>query len=128
MDANELQNAFREWHRLARAEGDAIRTGNWSLVTNCQNALQELQPRILRCMEEARLESARPGADSHGNDGIRTLITELLEIENQNNALLSTMRGTLQAQLGQLEQSGHTLRQIQRSYAPARPPVWSSFS
>ncbi len=128
MSANELQKAFREWHRLARAEGEAIRTGNWPLVADCQNALQQLQPRILRCLEEARQECARPGVDSHENEGIRTLIAELIEIENQNNALLHTLRGTLQTQLGQLEQSGHTLRQIQRSYAPARPPVWSSFS
>jgi hypothetical protein len=124
--SEELQSAYQEWHRLAKAEGEAIRNGNWTLVAECQNALQQLQPRIIRCMEEARQENSRPGIEP--NDYLRGLIAELIEIENQNNALLKSVRGAAQAQLGQLEQSGHTLRQVQRSYAPPRPPVWSSFS
>ena len=128
MSTSELQKAFQEWHRLARAEGEAIRTGNWPMLADCQKALLELQPRIARCVEDARQEGARPGTDSHANDGIRALVAELIEIENQNNALLNTMRGELQSRLSQLDRSGHTLKQIQRSYAPARPSVWSSFS
>jgi hypothetical protein len=128
MNTTELQNAFQEWHRLARAEGEAIRAANWPLVADCQNALQQLQPRIVRCVEAIRLASARPGVDTQSNESIRSLLAGLIEIENQNSALLHSMRESLQTQLQQVEHSGHTLRQIQRLYAPPRPPAWSSFS
>jgi hypothetical protein len=58
----DLQNSYREWRRLAEAEGEAIRAGNWMLVFDCQNVLRQLQPRIVRqrlAREElAKLEQA----------------------------------------------------------------------
>jgi ElaB/YqjD/DUF883 family membrane-anchored ribosome-binding protein len=127
--SDELQNAYQEWRRLAKAEGEAIRAGDWSLVSDCQNAMQKIQGRIMHCTEEARREWARLGAEGAAREkSVRTLITELIDIERQNNTLLDTVRQTAQTQLGELKQAGHTLRQVQRSYAPARPPVWTSFS
>jgi hypothetical protein len=127
--SDELQSVYHEWRRLARTEGEAIRDGNWLLVAECQNSMQLLQPRIVRCTEAARQEWARPGADGAAREkSVQTLIAELIEIERRNNALLDTVRGNSQVQLGELKQAGHTLRQVQKSYSPTRPPVWTSFS
>jgi hypothetical protein len=127
--SDELQNAYQEWRRLAKAEGDAIRDSNWSLVADCQNAMQRVQAQILRYSDEARSEWARLGAEGAVREkSVRALVTELIDIERRNNTLLDTVRQAAQAQLGELKQAGHTLRQVQRSYAPARPPVWTSFS
>jgi hypothetical protein len=127
--SDELQNAYQEWRRLAKAEGEAIRDSNWSLVADCQNAMQKVQGQVLQWSDEARKEWARLGVEGASREkSVRTLITELIEIERRNNVLLDTVRQAATAQLVELKQAGHTLRQVQRSYAPARPPVWTSFS
>ena len=127
--SDQLHNSYQEWHRLAKAEGEAIREGNWTVVSDCQNAMQQIQALILRYTDEARQEWASLGAEGTTREkSVRALITELIEIERKNTLLLDSVRQASQAQLGELRQAGHTLRQVQRSYAPARPPVWTSFS
>lgn len=130
MSASEqLQSAYQEWRRLAENEGEAIRGGNWSLVQNCQNSLQELQPQIIRWTQEARAEWQKLGYDIPAEENrLRTVIGQLIEIERRNSAWLSDIRSAARAELRELEQSGHNLRQVQRSYAPARASAWSSFS
>ena len=51
-----LLDAYGEWRRLARAGSKAIRLRNWPLLTECQNVIQKLQPRITRLTHEARNE------------------------------------------------------------------------
>ena len=60
----DLQHSYHEWRRLAEAEGEAIRAGNWMLVFDCQNALRQLQPRIVRQTDAARREWAALGLDA----------------------------------------------------------------
>ena len=50
---NELLNAYRGWHRLARAEAKAIRTRNWDLLADCQLAITDFQNLIGRLTIEA---------------------------------------------------------------------------
>lgn len=127
--SEELQSAYQEWRRLARAEGEAIRDGNWPLVAEYQDAMQKLQPRIIHCAKAAREEWARLGPIGASKEkDAQALLAELIEIERRNNALLNSVRHSSQAQLGELQQAEHTLRQVQRSYAPAPPSVWTSFS
>jgi hypothetical protein len=130
MSASEqLHEAYREWRRLAEAEGEAIRTNNWSRVQECQKSLHSLQPAIIRFSQEARNEWVQLGRDiSSEENTIRLLIGELIELERRNSAWLSDMQKAVQTQLNQLQHTGHTLRQVQRSYAPASGSSWTSFS
>jgi hypothetical protein len=126
---NQLQDAYREWRRLAETEGDAIRNRNWPLVSDCQNALQQLQPQIVRHTQQAQAEWTRLGAGRAGKEkSFRAMVLELIEIESRNKELLDQVRQVAQTRLGQLSQASHTLRQVQRSYAPAQPTAWTSFS
>jgi hypothetical protein len=126
---DELQKAYEEWRRLARAEGEAIRNCNWSLVAQLQNAIQEAQAQILQYSDDARSAWASLGPEGAAREkSVRALIAELIEIERQNNSILASVRQAAQAQFGELKLAGHTLRQVQRSYAPPRLPVWTSFS
>lgn len=130
MSASEqLHQAYREWRRLAEAEGEAIRSSNWALVQSCQDSLHSLQPEIIRFNHEARKEWVQSGCDvTAEEDAIRVVITELIEIERRNSACLNEMKTVVQTQLNELQQSGHTLRQVQRSYAPPPGSAWCSFS
>lgn len=130
MNANDqLHNDYQDWRRLAEAEGDAIRNHNWAAVADCQNSLQRLQPRIIQDTQEARQEWTRLGLDCAAQENkFRATVAELIAIERGNSTLLNDVRQAAQAQFNQLEQARTTLRQVQRSYAPTRPPAWTSFS
>jgi len=125
----ELQNSYREWRRLAEAEGEAIRAGNWMLVFDCQNALKQIQPRIIRQSEAARREWATLGLDSNTmEDSLDVVIHSLIELERRNHSLIEARRQIAEEQLAQLEQASLTLRRIQRSYNPSSSAGWNSFS
>ncbi len=124
-----LREAYQEWRRLAEAEGEAIRGGNWMLLFDCQNALRRLQPLIIRRTGEARQEWVQTGLDCREKENdLSALVKSLIDLERRNHALLETRRHAAEAELAKLEQAGLTLRRIQRSYAPARPATWISFS
>ena len=124
----DLQHSYQEWRRLAEAEGEAIRTGNWMLVFDCQNALRQLQPRIIRQTEAARREWAALGLDPGAMEcEMDSMIHALIELENRNNSLINTRRYLAQEELAKLEQASLTLRRIQRSYVPAVPRLGTFF-
>jgi len=125
----QLQEAYKEWRRLAETEGEAIRSSNWLLVADCQTALQQLQPQILTRIQNAQEEWGRLGIDRAAREQTyRGVVAELIEIERRNSASLNAARETALTQFAQLEQAGHTLRQVQRSYSPTPAAAWSSFS
>jgi hypothetical protein len=125
----QLQDAYQEWRRVAEAEGEAIRTNNWGRIHDCQSALQQLQPRIIRCTAEAQQEWHRLGVDRSAKEkDLRSTITGLIELEWRNNALLNVLSQSARAELQELDKAGQNLRRVQRSYAPARPAAWTSFS
>jgi predicted Zn-dependent protease len=127
--SHQLRDAYKEWRRLAETEGEAIRSGNWVLVADCQNALQQLQPRILSHLQDARREWTRLGPDgSTLEQSFREVVAELIEIERHNSDSINAAQAAARLQLARLEQTVHTLRQVQRSYAPPPPPAWTSFS
>ena len=124
----DLQHSYREWRRLAEAEGEAIRAGNWMLVFDCQNALRQLQPRIVRQTEAARREWAALGLDPKTMEcELDTMIHSLIELESRNNSLINARRCVAHEELAKLEQASLTLRRIQRSYAPAVPWLGTFF-
>jgi len=125
----DLQHSYREWRRLAEAEGEAIRAGNWMLVFDCQNALRQLQPRITRQTEAARNQWAALDLDPDEmeNDLLKT-VRSLIEVESRNHSLIDSRRCLAQEELATLEQASLSLRRIQRSYVPASSAAWNSFS
>jgi hypothetical protein len=125
----QLRDAYAEWRRLAETEGEAIRARDWQLLLDCQHALQQLQPRIIRYTDDAQHEWTRLGVDrSDREQGLRLVISELIELEWRNDALLNVVAQTARAEMNELEQASQNLRRVQRSYAPARPAAWTSFS
>jgi hypothetical protein len=124
----DLHHSYKEWRRLAEAEGEAIRAGNWMLVFDCQNALRQLQPRIIRQTEAARREWAVLGLDAEAMEHeMETMIHSLIELESRNNSLINARRCLAQEELAKLEQASLTLRRIQRSYAASVPRLETFF-
>jgi hypothetical protein len=130
MNANhDLKYSYREWRRLAEAEGEAIRAGNWMLVFDCQSALRQLQPRITRQTEAARREWEALGLDTDTMENdLRDVIHSLIELESRNNSLINARRTLGQEELAKLEMASLILRRIQRSYVPQNASNWNSFS
>ncbi len=126
---HELQHSYREWRRLAEAEGEAIRAGNWMLVFDCQNVLRQLQPRIVRQTQAARREWSVLGLDFEAKEsGLSAMIHSLIELEQRNHSLIDARQRLAREELSKLELASLTLRRIQRSYTPMNPPAWASFS
>jgi len=113
---HELNFAYREWRRLAEAEGEAIRAGDWILVSDCQNAMRRLQQQIIQCSEQARQEWASQHLDrTEKENSLRALIKPLIELEWRNHTLLDIRRCSVQSQLGQLNEARQTLRRLRQS-------------
>ena len=124
-----LHEAYEEWRRLAEAEGEAIRAGNWDLVSDCQIALQDLQPRILRCTEQAQEEWTRLGLDpSAMEDEFRRVIKSLIDLENRNQVSLNTQRSAAQDEFKELTEVNRTLQRVKRSYAQIQTSTWTTIS
>jgi hypothetical protein len=127
--SHELEADYQEWQRLAEAEGDAIRAGNWLQACDCQNALKSLQPRIIEHTARAQQEWADDASSrTLSEENLRSIVTQLIELERRNYSLLDSRLHSARAEMNKLDLANHTLNRIQRSYAPSRPPGWSSFS
>lgn len=124
-----LIEAYQEWRRLAETAGEAIGARNWSLVSACQKAIQQLQDQITRLLPAVKREWAEAGGDSPAREAsLKAAIHELIQIEQRNQTLLGSMKEAMRAKLDQLDQAGLNLKKIERSYSTARPAAWSSFS
>ncbi|HEX4343480.1 MAG TPA: hypothetical protein VH255_08820 [Verrucomicrobiae bacterium] len=124
-----LVEAYQEWRRLAETEGNAIRTRDWGLLAASQRALQHLRERITTLTVAAKSEWAQFGADIVAKERtFRAMITELVQLEQQNCTLLSAIRQGVKAHLNKLSETGRNLRRIKRSYSQPRSAVWNSFS
>jgi hypothetical protein len=125
----QLHQALQEWRRLAEVEGEAIRSRNWPLVAECQDALRDLQPNIDEFTRKARQEWAGLGSQQQSSlETLRQTLGGLIELESRNYARLTALRHGARTRLEQLESAGRTLRQVQRSYSPGTPAAWTSFS
>jgi len=118
-----LHLVLAEWRRLVEAEGQAIRSGNWPFVTQCQAALATLRATIDELTISARSKDSCPVKAPH-----RSTVLELIELQRRNLATLQQRRDKLSSHIESLARTGRNLRGIQRSYAPAGPAAWSSYS
>ena len=124
-----LQDTCTRWRRLAEAEGQAIRAGDWPLVADCQAALRELQGPLSSQLAQARQQCAALGsAVANWDEHLRTLLLPLMDLEKRNLDGLASRRRRLSQQVEQLGRSSRNLRLIHRSYSPAVPPHWISLT
>lgn len=113
----DLLQACREWQRLAEAEGEAIRTGNWGLCSACQLALQHLRDRITTLLPLVREEWSRAvSGQANGRQTFSDTLLHLAEIEQKNNTLLHSARNAAQIKMQQLNQAKIKLKQLRRAY------------
>ena len=113
----ELLRAYSDWRRLAEAETKAIQTQNWSLLADCQYAIQDFQKLVSRLTLDARDEGKRSGEDRPTKEKqIQSLVNELIAITRQNHALLAAARQTAATKLVELKAAGINLKRLQRSY------------
>jgi ElaB/YqjD/DUF883 family membrane-anchored ribosome-binding protein len=124
-----LLDAYSEWHRLAEAEGRAIRRRDWNFLRECQQALKEFQPLITEFTLAARAEWKKSDADLAAKEKIiHAAVSELIELGRRNKMLLQAAREAAQSRREELEQAGRNLKRLQLSYVAARPAAWTSFS
>lgn len=124
-----LFDAYRDWRRLTIAAGRAIQQRNWSFLRDCQEFTRKLPPLITRLTGEARAEWERNGDDRQGKEqAFQPLVAELIDLLQQNQALIQTAKRVAMPERNRLEQAGQNLRLLQQSYAFARPAGWSSIS
>jgi hypothetical protein len=120
-----LFDAYAEWRRWTVEEGDAIRRLDWPRVRTCQRAKLELQPRILRFTDDARVE-AGPGWPPVEKD-LRRELSGLIELETANGCVLDQARAAARAEEAELDGAARKLRRV-RSYAPVQATAWNTYS
>jgi hypothetical protein len=125
----DLHQAYAEWQRLALAEGQAIRAGNWPFVADCQQALGKLTSRIDSLTQKVRMESSAPPTGSiRRKFSPHATVLDLIELQRRNLASLEQRRQKLSDHIERLTRTCRNLRGIQRSYASPTPAAWSSYS
>jgi hypothetical protein len=125
----DLFDAYRNWHRLAKAAHQAIQQRNWNFVLECQGIIQKIQPLVSQLTSEARLEWRQRKLDLAAKENqLFTIISELMALLESNQKLLRSVRAKAVSQREQLGQAGLNLKRLQTSYVFTRPSVWTSFS
>ena len=125
----ELLHAYREWRRLAEAEGQAIEMRDWTLLADCQKAIEDFQKLVGALNTEARHEWERTGQDCDKKEAIlRVFRHELVAITQRNQRLLQAAQAEAQNKLNDLNEAGRNLKLLQRSYAYGADSAWSFVS
>jgi len=126
---DELFQAYDQWRSWTENEGEAIRLADWSQVGHCQSVKHQLQSDIIHLTDAAQVESKRQGSDWTEIVGrLRAVVRELIMLETRNSNWLTSQRQNVEAQNNELGQARHNLRQVRKSYVPARFAVWESYS
>ena len=116
----ELLNAYRDWHRLARAEAKAIQTRNWNLLSDCQLAITDFQTLTSRLIIEARKEWESAGFNPVEKERhLQVYIQELITLTRDNQALLQSAKDGAALKLEELGQAGQNIKRLRQSYGQA---------
>ncbi len=125
----ELFHAYREWRRLALAEGQAIEMRDWTLLADCQTAIEDFQKLVGALNLAARQEWELTGQACDQKEAVlRVYRHELVEITRRNQRLLQAAQATAQTKLSELSEAGRNLKLLQRSYAFGSDTAWSFVS
>jgi hypothetical protein len=121
-DSKDLTAVLAEWRRLAEAQGEGIRAGNWSFVAECEKTIARLQSSSHHLRQRAN-PAGVPSKPSH-----RSTVLDLIALQQRNLATLQQRREILSNQIENLTRTSRNLRGIQRSYSPPGSTGWSSYS
>ena len=84
-----LWQAYREWHRLACAEAQAIETRNWDFLADCQLASKNFPALVSQLTRQARTEWSRAGDNLAAKERpIQGFVHQLIETTRQNQTRL----------------------------------------
>lgn len=124
-----LFDAYRKWHRLARAGHRAIAKRDWGLLLECQNVVRGILPSLVNLQQEARNEWKRSKVDSAQKEKkLHAVILELKTLLESNKKLLQVARSTAFVEREKIDRAGRNLKLLQNSYVSPRPCAWTSFS
>lgn len=124
-----LVDAYSSWEQLTVDEGNAIQTGDWLRVRECQNSKQGLQKQIIRFTEAAQGEYLAAGQDVKGLDAdIRPIINALIALESRNSGWVAGRQQAAERQRLDLDQATQNLRRVHKSYTTPSQAVWHSYS
>ncbi|HEV8541082.1 MAG TPA: hypothetical protein VGR78_01710 [Verrucomicrobiae bacterium] len=126
--SNELLDLYQSWKQLTEREGKAIVSSNWSEVRRCQEAKQQLQPAIIRSAEAAGAGGDHGSEQSDLQKQIRAVINDLIQLENQNNAVLQKRLTSVEEARVELDQTAQRLRRVHGSYVPKPGSAWNQYS
>src|SRR5437773_10556166 len=114
---DELTEAYQSWGEWTRREGDAIQAADWMHVRQCQEAKRHLQTRILQLTDATQRQCLRGEFEAADLERqVRSLVANLITLENRNEQLLREQQQKLEAQREQLEEANRNLRRVQRAY------------
>lgn len=120
---NSLRLYYDQWRALSYAESAAIRLGRWEAVDRLQQHKQQLQPFI-----EGIYRRVPPEVAEVLHATFRPMVQELMSLEQQNAAAVAEAYRRAQHQSDQCRATERALHQVQGAYAPARTPVWQTYS
>jgi hypothetical protein len=124
----DLLEACREWRRLAEAEGEAIRTGNWGLCAAAQKALQHLRERMTALMPAARAEWKAAADRAARMQAFDDNLRQLIILERRNQTLLQSVRAAAHEKIQQLNHAKIKLKQLRHAYGFALGTPTNSLS
>lgn len=124
-----LLNLYQTWRELTETEGEAIRLGAWTQVSQAQEDKSRLQAQIIAATERFRDElqaiHGHPGVE---DTGLRGVLAELIQLEHRNGEWLATRRSQAEQEQQELASTARNLRQVHRAYASASSSAWESYS
>ncbi|HYE33689.1 MAG TPA: hypothetical protein VEH27_19875 [Methylomirabilota bacterium] len=106
-----------EWKRASETEGRAIQAENWPLLTVCQEKKEQLRAR----MESLGFDEAQGLMEE-----LREAAAQLMSIERENVALLSSKMAAVSREIKDLGQQARTLGRVRGAYGVLRQGVWSA--
>jgi hypothetical protein len=126
---NALLETYAEWRRLAEAAKQAIRSGNWPFVLECQKVIEQLQPQITELARQVKSEWQRSGIDPlAAGKKLHSAVLELINLVESNKALINSAQERVKSENQQRQHAVQNLKRLQQSYAAVHRTGCSWFS
>jgi hypothetical protein len=123
----ELFGLYEQWHALTLEEGEALHSGNWWQVAECQQAKRLLQDKVAAASEHLKTE-ATPDQLAGVEGALRERVAELIQLERNNSEILARQKRTREAERAELGRANQNLRTVGRAYQTSSGAGWESYS
>jgi hypothetical protein len=126
---SQLLELYHQWKELSEFEGIAILAANWNEVSRCQSGKAALQYGIITAHELLQKELSPGISDPRVTDPqIRSIVTELILLEQRNGQWLDEQEEKAQEQNRALSKTSKNLRAVHKAYVSPQACVWHSYS